>query len=499
MDVLNRIAALPPTTILGAGVVTFLVIRLWFRKAAHPLPPGPRGLPFLGNVLHLPIKGQWLTFTEWAKKYGDVIHVSAMGQSIIILSSAQAAKDLLDGRSGIYSDRPSFTFGGELVGYQDQTPLVHSGQGIRDHRKLMAEVLGPRVVSKWHDMEEVMMHNFLRALLRTPDAYANHIRRVIASIMFDISHGHVIAEGEDRLMALAEQAVTDFSASMVPGRYLVDTFPILRHAPEWVGFKREAKHLRKTMVAMRDEPWDMVKRQIAEGTAKPSFTTSLIERDPNPSVETEMLYKWVSNGLYTAAVDTTLAAMLSFFFAMSTHHDIQKKVQEELDRVVGHDRLPSFADRENLPYLEAVLKEVHRWHPVGPLAIPHRLEKDDVYNGFHIPGGSIVFPNVWAIMRDEALYPDAATFKPERFLDTAAKGVNPDPLTFAFGYGRRVCPGRDLANDVLFILAAMTLSVYNLRCEEENVQYTDTPITHPAPFKCSIKPRSREAETLISL
>ena len=80
---------------------------------------------------------------------------------------------------------------------------------------------------------------------------------------------------------------------------------------------------------------------------------------------------------------------------MVMHPDMQRKAQEELDRVVGGDRMPTFEDRDSLPYLNALLKEVLRWHPVAPLAAPHRSTTDDEYNGYFIPAGTIVYPNLW--------------------------------------------------------------------------------------------------------
>ena len=90
--------------------------------------------------------------------------------------------------------------------------------------------------------------------------------------------------------------------------------------------------------------------------------------------------------------------MQAFFLAMAMHPDIQRKAQEELDRVVGSDRLPTFEDQASLPYVNALLREVLRWHIVLPIAVPHRVMADDEYNGYTIPAGSTVIPNVWYVV-----------------------------------------------------------------------------------------------------
>ena len=75
--------------------------------------------------------------------------------------------------------------------------------------------------------------------------------------------------------------------------------------------------------------------------------------------------------------------------------DIQRKAQEELDKVVGFSRLPVYEDRENLPYINALCKEVLRWHPIIPLGVPHRVTEDDVFDGYFIPAGTLVLGNTW--------------------------------------------------------------------------------------------------------
>lgn len=128
---------------------------------------------------------------------------------------------------------------------------------------------------------------------------------------------------------------------------------------------------------------------------------------------------------------------------MITHPAVQAKAQEEIDQVVGRNRLPIFDDRENLPYFEAVFKEAFRWHVLAPTALPHVCIKDDICEGYLIPKDAIIVPNVWWFAHDPAVYPNPEVFDPTRFL-----GPNPapDPLTYAFGFGRRICPGKQFAD-----------------------------------------------------
>jgi len=128
----------------------------------------------------------------------------------------------------------------------------------------------------------------------------------------------------------------------------------------------------------------------------------------------------------------------TFFLAMTLSPEVMKKAREELDRVIGKERLPEFSDGDNLPYIDAVVKELLRWNPPLPLSVPNRVTQDDVYRGYSIPAGATVIENVWAVCRDPSIYPDPEAFNPDRFL----KDGEIDPLVFdpedrVFGSGRR--------------------------------------------------------------
>jgi cytochrome P450 len=123
---------------------------------------------------------------------------------------------------------------------------------------------------------------------------------------------------------------------------------------------------------------------------------------------------------------------------MALHPKTVKKAQEELDRVVDKGQLPSFSDRDNLPYIDAVVKEVLRWNPPFPISAPNRVTQDDEYRGYFIPAGATVIQNIWAVFRDPRIYPDPETFNPDRFLKDGK--INPlvfNPEDRVFGAGRR--------------------------------------------------------------
>jgi len=212
--------------------------------------------------------------------------------------------------------------------------------------------------------------------------------------------------------------------------------------------------------------------------------------------------------LYGGGTDTTLSANSAFFLLMSLHPEVQRKAQEEIDRVVGHDRLPNAQDRKDLPYVDAIMKEVMRLNPVTPLAIPHRLKEDDLYEGYHFTKDTIFFANNWHIFHDESLYPDPFAFNPDRFMQPAKDEQTEklrDPLTYAFGFGRRICPGMYLAMDSIFVVIAMSLATLNIdkkkdangQYVEPQVEYSTGTVRRPTNFQVELTPRSPYSVELI--
>lgn len=171
---------------------------------------------------------------------------------------------------------------------------------------------------------------------------------------------------DDDYVALARIATAQLLRATIPGAYLIETIPLLRYAPSWVGFKRDAAQWRRDADRMVDLPLEEVKKQRAAGTANPSFTLSLLEQQDVP----DSIIRWASGTMYAAGADTTVSSIWTFFLAMVLHPEAQRKAREEINRVLGGEgeggrRLPGMSDREELIYCGAVVKEVMRWYPVS--------------------------------------------------------------------------------------------------------------------------------------
>ena len=153
--------------------------------------------------------------------------------------------------------------------------------------------------------------------------------------------------------------------------------------------------------------------------------------------------------------------------------EMQRKAQAELDAVVGRARLPIFSDAPHLPYVCAITKEVLRWRPVTPLGVPHKATEDDWYEGMFIPRGATCVANIWQCNHDRAIFgDDADEIRPGRHLDDKGELI-PGPTEtnkeghVSFGFGRRVCVGKQLANESLFIHTTRILWAATLECAKD--------------------------------
>ncbi|KAJ7448564.1 cytochrome P450 [Mycena latifolia] len=490
-----------------------------------PLPPGPRKLPLVGNLFDVPSVFQWETYMEWSKTFhSDILHLNIAGTSVIVLSSSDAAVDLLEKRSAIYSDRARMPMVSELMGWDFNFGSL--GDHWRAHRRLFHNVFHAEAAQMFRPTELSATHELLRRVLHDPDAFMDHLRHMAGEVIMSVAYGINVLPKNDPYVTLAEHAVHSFVFASVPGRFLVDSIPILKYVPEWfpgANFRRKAKEWRKLSRSMVDKPFAEAKRNIARN-APYSFAASALQtlEDCENKEHQEQIIKSTAGTMYLAGTDTSVSAVGTFILAMLCNPEAQLKAQAEIDSVVQKGHLPDFDDEASLPYVSAVVKEVLRWRPVTPIGVPHFLPVEDEYRGYRIPAGSIIIANAWAILHDEAIppnalnffsealhvqrmYPDPYTFNPERFLLNGKPNPAVKSPDAAFGYGRRVCPGRHLATSSVWITVASILATFNITKavgDDGNViepthEYFPGLVMMPLPFKCSIKPRSKEAAELI--
>ncbi|KIJ57190.1 hypothetical protein M422DRAFT_23283 [Sphaerobolus stellatus SS14] len=473
------------------------------------LPPGPPGKWLVGNMADMPKEHEWETYTKWAKEYGEIVYIKVLQKPIVFVNSMSVAKDLFERRSRIYSDRFDAPMIVDLMGFHWNFVVMRYGDKWRRHRRTFHQYFNQHAIKAFQPVQTQCSRELLRRLREEPEEFLDHCRNLVGALAMKILYGIKVQPKNDPYIKLAEDAFDAGSQAANPGTFLVDTFPILKYVPEWMpgaGFKKKARIWRTEIITkVPIIPFIACKEEWNAGKASPSFTASSLERITHNSElkfeEEEIIIRNTAATAYGAAADTTTVALQWFFLEMALYPEVQIKAQSELDRILG-DRLPTYEDQEYLPYINALCKEIQRYHTVFPLGIAHGLMEDDIYNGYFIPKGSIVIGNSWAMLHDPDIYgPNVNKFDPDRFL---RPGV-PDPIA-AFGHGRRICPGRHLAENTIFLAVASVLKVFNISPPKGDdgreipidVKFTSGAISRPLPYRCSITARSQETDNLVN-
>ncbi|KAJ3487101.1 hypothetical protein NLI96_g3767 [Meripilus lineatus] len=486
----------PFSSIILLLIVGRIVYTRWVRNKIFHRPPGPNPVPFIGNVHQLPMQYQERAIWDWGKTYGEIIYARFFRRHAIMINSAEVAQDLMEKRSANYSDRPPFILQCDLMGWHSMPILMRYTPHYRKLRKWLHEAFMSKATLKTYiPIQRRETYVLLAGLMNTPEEFVSHFTRLAlaqhpgpiaipllmshrftAGTIAEIAYGHTVTGLEDTYIHLSDKAAGATVEAGSPGSMLVDFIPILRHWPTWLpgsGWKRNALAIRALGEEMINYPYNMVKEKMAAGTAKPCLVTRLIGEYANKegelAAEVEDDIKNAAAVLYGAGTETTANVLTVFMLAMTKHPEVFKKAQEEIDRVIGHNRLPDFDDRDSLPYLNCVIKEVYRWHPPTPLGVPHYSMKDDEYRGYSIPAESMIIPNIWGMTRNTGWYNNPEDFCPERFdkMDELTSNVT-DPKNLIFGFGRRKCVASAFADANAYLVMANIIATMNIsRAQDE--------------------------------
>ncbi|KAJ7822103.1 cytochrome P450 [Mycena olivaceomarginata] len=471
---------------LSAALGTVLVVLVLRRpKQAKNLPPGPAPSSWLvGNRNQVPNMKPWRWFQSLNEQYGPVVYLQMGRTPTIIIGTAQAAWEILEKKSPVTSSRPRFIMGQEILS--------------DNLRGLMSEV-GPF----WRRWRRALHQSFMQ---KTSDTYKPIQSLESKQLMYELTQTPAITYGRrvhdvfnDEVVCLNRETQDFLTSINIPGKYLVESVPALLYLPNFLTpWRSEALKQRERDQEYLTRLVNEVKAKMESGRAPHSFCRQLLEeRDKNGMDEMEIAYACATP--FGAGVETSAGSLSSFMLACAAFGpSFIPKAQKELDAVVGPDRMPTFEDFEELPFIRAIVNETLRWRPVAVLGgTPHKATEDLLYQGMLIPKGSTIIANLWGIHLNPVDFPDPHIFDPERFM---SKRNYPGPWQHSsFGYGRRVCPGQYLASNSIYINIARILWGFNLsKARDENGKeidvdtfaYTDGFNSIPLPFPISITPRS---------
>ncbi|KAJ6477499.1 cytochrome P450 [Mycena vulgaris] len=492
-----------------------LVFLLYYRHSKKkPFPPGPTGIPILGCALKLVTEDVWLVFAKWRREFGPTFFFTANGQSFVVLNTATSAADLLQRRATLYSDRPFNYVARTLLSGDLQIAFAPYSDQWRRLRRATHEGLKQSRTPVFHPIQEREALVLARSILLEPDNWFSHMTRTAASTIMSIAYGLPPLVDNDDPAIHAVRAYTDRLAKAVsPGAYLVELLPWMRHLPIWAAtWKRESmRHFKEDSITFEGLYREALTR-LSMGSAESSLA-GILHNGSSQKKLSEKERAWLCGTLFSAGAETTSGTLCWFIAAMVLYPDVQTRAQLEIDNIIGRHRLPTYADRMNLPYIVATVRETLRWRPVLPLGLPHASLQDDVYEDRFIPKGTTCIQNIWEINHDRNVFgQDAAEYNPERYLNEQGLLVPPFTDTqgeghATYGSGERICQGRHLANDTLFIDIATILWSFQISpgtsdngqpCLPDAYAHPKTGMTlHPLPFQCSISARSPEVYAVL--
>ncbi|XP_078674382.1 cytochrome P450 2U1-like isoform X2 [Branchiostoma floridae x Branchiostoma belcheri] len=488
---------------LQAVLVTALcVLVMVMLMRPKNLPPGPTGLPIVGNVFSLMTNATPVVYTEWSKKYGDVFTVYRGPMMSIVLNGYAAIHEALVKNADVFSSRHSSTASVPPAGIISGTGIVREPYGpkLKEHRKFALVSLRDFGVGK-RSLEGKILEE-TRALQQEMCKHGgqgfcisqmlqNTVSNVICSIVFGRRYEYDDKKFTDLLMAIDRV----FSPTSV--ERLALSFTVLRYIP---GVRKGFLDLRKNQVTIVNHVKERIREHhetFDENDIRDFIDAFLLEskkrqEDENSTFTDEELTMIVLQ-LFLAGTHTTSVTLRWALLYMILHPAIQEKVQQEIDSVLGPDQDPSMVHRSQMPYTEATLAEVNRLASVAPFSVPHGTSSDTTFRGYNIPQDTFVEVNLWSVHHDPQLWPEPSKFDPARFLNDAGKFVKRNEV-IAFSTGRRICLGEQLARMEIFIIFTSLLQRFSFKLPEGAPKPPEEGVLlgihSPVPFKLIAEPRN---------
>ncbi|KAL8952254.1 MAG: hypothetical protein Q9222_001818 [Ikaeria aurantiellina] len=422
---------------------------------------------------------------------------------LVIFHDKEAAHYVLAKKAQKTSARPQLIFAG-LAGFENFLITHQYDDKYRQHRKMVHQEIGTKgLAAEFQPIQEEESIYFMLRIFKDPDNLRVYLKTFAAAVILKIMYGYAIERnGADPLVELIEHAMGNLSQAFVPLSWIVDTVPAIKYLPDWfpgTSYRKTAQKYKAVNEAASELPYSWVKLQLALNTHRPSYVSNLLqqelaksEKGPDLAPEVEQAIKWTAVSLYAADSDSTVAILQSVILAFLIFPEVVQKAQEEINRVVGTDRLPTFEDQKSLPYVDGIVKESWRWNPVGPMGLMDKSVEDIVHGEYLIPKGSYSF------LHDPEDYSDPDVFKPERYL---AALNEPDPSELAS------CAGRFFADTSVYIVVAQMLAVFQISKAKDahgngvsvKLEAVVGMVNRPKPYQFKIQPRSARHVALLRI
>ncbi|CAM5131102.1 unnamed protein product [Natator depressus] len=427
--------------------------RGWNKRACLNFPPGPRPLPILGNVHQLNLKRPYRTLLELSEKYGPVFSIQMGPKKMVVLSGYKMVKEALVNQADAFVERPRIPIF-EKISRGNGVIFAH-GENWKVMRRFTLTTLrdfgmGRRTIeNKILEECDYLIKDF-ESRKGSPFDTMKMMNVAVSNVIVSIMLGHRF-DYEDpkfiRLIHLINESVRLCGSPMVT---VFNIFPALGFLP--------GNH--KTVFNNMEELYSFIQQTFIEylkqldPNDQRSFIDAFLVRqqeeiyNPNSHFKNENLQSLVSN-LFTAGMETTSTTLRWGLLLMMKYPAIQKKVHEEIERVIGSAQL-HYEHRTQMPYTDAVIHEIQRFANILPMSLPHETTEDVRLNGYVIPKGTYIIPLLASVLCDKTQWEKPGEFYPQHFLSTDGKFVKNEAF-MPFSAGRRICAGETLAKMELFL------------------------------------------------
>ncbi|KAJ8449627.1 hypothetical protein Cgig2_005649 [Carnegiea gigantea] len=418
-------------------------------KHGPTLPPGPPALPIIGN-LHMLGRLPHRALAKLAQKYGPIMSLRLGHVPTIVVSSAKAAELFLKEHDAVFATRPISQSSVYLSYGAKGVAFGQYGEYWRRMRKMCTlHLLTLAKVTSFEGLRRVEVEAAVWRLVEA--AVARDVVDVgerVGDLIEEIVFKMVIGKGKDEDKRYDLKGVVEEAVTLAGAFNLADFVPYL--APlDLQGLARKMKDLSKRADEIFENIIDdhLKEEDFRQHTDILGATLALMKNPNNEffsSFDRDNV-KAIMLDLFVGGIGTSLVAIVWALAALIKHPRVMKLVQEELDSVIGKERLVVESDLSKLTYLDLVVKETFRLYPVAPLLVPHESMEDVIVNGYEIPKKSRVIINIWAIGRDSNVWSEnVGEFYPERFIGKEIDVRGRDFELIPFGAGRRGCPGMQL-------------------------------------------------------
>nr|pir cytochrome P450 enzyme, CYP330A1 enzyme - green crab, common shore crab [Carcinus maenas]AAQ93009.1 cytochrome P450 CYP330A1 [Carcinus maenas] len=493
------------TGLVGTWLPTFLLVLFitllvlgMFGGRPKNFPPGLMILPVVGSFLSMPFGPSLEVLRGLRKKYGDMASFAIFGTRIVVVSSVNLMKEVFGLRAS--TDRPEVFFSTHrnrimTDGRSTAIGVIgSSGQVWQEQRRFMLHHLRDLGFGK-SSYEPVMVEEIaeLMDLLKKEEGRPLEVKllfnRSVVNIIWAMVMGTRYHYGHDKLNKLMANFVhtAEFNA-LTPLYHIPHVFKIMHYLPR---HSKGHRFMRRLINFIKEEIKEfMDNEELKNSDNFAAVYLREIEKKENPNFNMDQLSALIFD-LFVAGMETTSSALTTAVYLISKHPHVQRRLQEELDEMVGKDRLPSFSDMDRLPYVQATIHEVQRVLNFVKFSLPHVANQDCKLGGYDIPKGTWLLANLDDALRSSEYWKNSLEFDPQNFLDENGKYKKNDAF-MPFGVGKRVCAGESLARLELFLFFTHLFQRFTFSLVEEHKPIAeDNPMfASPPEYTATIKCRS---------